>query len=37
MCSTVEELEEQIEITPVHEVAHFVGMGEERIEEPGYE
>ena len=37
MCVTVEELEEQIEITVVHEVAHFIGMGEERLAELGYE
>src|SRR5208337_3845695 len=37
MCATVEELEEQIEITVVHEVAHFIGMGEERLAELGYE
>ena len=36
MCRTVEELEEQIEITLVHEVAHFIGMGEERLAELGY-
>jgi predicted Zn-dependent protease with MMP-like domain len=35
-CDTVEELEEQIEITLVHEVAHFVGMTEERLAELGY-
>jgi predicted Zn-dependent protease with MMP-like domain len=35
-CSTIEELEEQIEITLVHEVAHFVGMTEERLAELGY-
>jgi predicted Zn-dependent protease with MMP-like domain len=35
-CSTAEELEEQIEITLVHEVAHFVGMTEERLTELGY-
>lgn len=35
-CKTVEELEEQIEITVVHEVAHFVGMSEERLAELGY-
>jgi predicted Zn-dependent protease with MMP-like domain len=35
-CATVEELEEQIEITVVHEVAHFVGMTEERLVELGY-
>jgi predicted Zn-dependent protease with MMP-like domain len=37
MCETVEELERQIGITVVHEVAHFVGMDEERLEELGYE
>lgn len=35
-CGTIEELEEQIEITLVHEVAHFVGMTEERLAELGY-
>ena len=37
MCRTTEELEEQIEITVVHEVAHFIGMDEERLAELGYE
>jgi len=36
MCRTIEELEEQIEITVVHEVAHFLGIGEERLAELGY-
>jgi predicted Zn-dependent protease with MMP-like domain len=36
-CDTVEELEEEIEITVVHEVAHFVGMTEERLAELGYD
>ncbi len=35
-CTGIEELEEQIEITLVHEVAHFVGMDEERLTELGY-
>lgn len=35
-CGTIEELEEQVEITLVHEVAHFVGMSEERLAELGY-
>ncbi len=35
-CDTVEELEEQIEITVVHEVAHYIGMGEDRLAELGY-
>jgi predicted Zn-dependent protease with MMP-like domain len=33
----VDELEEQIEITVVHEVAHFLGMSEERLAELGYD
>ena len=37
MCETREELEEEIEITVVHEVAHFLGMSEERLAELGYE
>lgn len=37
MCETVEELEEEIEITVVHEVAHYIGMDEERLIELGYE
>ena len=36
MCETMEELEEQIEITVVHEIAHAIGMSEERLEELGY-
>jgi predicted Zn-dependent protease with MMP-like domain len=37
MCRTLEELEEEIEITVVHEVAHFLGIGEDRLAELGYE
>ena len=37
MCESPEELEEEIEITVVHEVAHFLGMDEERLAELGYE
>ncbi|OPY69233.1 MAG: Possibl zinc metallo-peptidase [Syntrophorhabdaceae bacterium PtaU1.Bin034] len=37
MCGTDEELEEQIRITIVHEVAHFLGMDEARLAELGYE
>ena len=37
MCETVEELEEEIEITVVHEIAHFLGISEERLAELGYE
>lgn len=36
MCETREELEEEIEVTVVHEVAHYIGMTEERLEELGY-
>ena len=36
MCETPEELEEEIEITVVHEIAHFIGMTEERLAELGY-
>lgn len=37
ICETLEELEEEIEITVVHEVAHFLGIDEERLVELGYE
>jgi predicted Zn-dependent protease with MMP-like domain len=36
MCETLEELQEEIEVTLVHEVAHYVGMTEERLAELGY-
>jgi predicted Zn-dependent protease with MMP-like domain len=36
MCNTIAELEEQIEITVVHEIAHFLGMSEEKLAELGY-
>ncbi len=36
ICTTMEELEEEVEITVVHEVAHFLGIGEERLAELGY-
>jgi predicted Zn-dependent protease with MMP-like domain len=36
MCRTKEELVDQIEITVVHEVAHYVGMSEARLVELGY-
>ncbi len=35
-CETLDELEEEIEITVVHEVAHYLGMDDERLEELGY-
>ena len=37
VCETIEELEEEIEVTVVHEIAHFVGMSEERLAELGYD
>lgn len=36
ICETLEELEEEIEVTVVHEIAHFIGMTEERLAELGY-
>jgi predicted Zn-dependent protease with MMP-like domain len=37
ICESLDELEEQIEITVVHEIAHFFGISEERLAELGYE
>jgi predicted Zn-dependent protease with MMP-like domain len=37
MCETIEELEEEIEITVVHEIAHAVGISEKRLEDLGYD
>ncbi|HQG31843.1 MAG TPA: metallopeptidase family protein [Deltaproteobacteria bacterium] len=37
MCRSRHELEEEIEITVVHEIAHYFGIGEERLRELGYE
>jgi predicted Zn-dependent protease with MMP-like domain len=34
--SSRDELEEEIEITVVHEVAHYLGMGEQELAELGY-
>lgn len=36
MCETAEELEREIEITVVHEIAHALGISEERLVELGY-
>ena len=35
-CASVEELEAEIEITVVHELAHFLGFSEEDLEKLGY-
>lgn len=37
MCTTLEELEHEVELTVVHEIAHFVGIDDERLAELGYE
>jgi predicted Zn-dependent protease with MMP-like domain len=37
MCDTVEEIEEEIEITVVHEIAHHFGIDEDRLAELGYD
>jgi len=37
MSETTEELEKQIEITVVHEIAHALGISEEKLAELGYE
>jgi len=36
VCHSREELEEEIAITVVHELAHYLGLSEERLEELGY-
>jgi len=37
ICATREELIEEIRITLLHEVGHFLGLQEEQLEELGYE
>ena len=37
MCGTVEEIEEEIEITVAHEIAHYLGFSEEQLASLGYE
>ena len=37
MCDTIEEIEEEIEITVVHEIAHHFGIDEDRLAELGYD
>jgi predicted Zn-dependent protease with MMP-like domain len=36
ICGTIGELEKQIEITVVHEIAHAIGIGEDRLKDLGY-
>jgi predicted Zn-dependent protease with MMP-like domain len=35
-CRSLKELEDEIAITVVHELAHYMGLSEERLEELGY-
>lgn len=37
MCETIDELKEQIRITVVHEIGHFLGINEDRLADLGYE
>ena len=37
ICETIENLEEEIEITVVHEIAHYFGIDEDTLAELGYE
>jgi predicted Zn-dependent protease with MMP-like domain len=36
ICESLAELEREIEITVVHEIAHFLGISDARLEELGY-
>lgn len=36
MCDSVEELVEEVEITVVHEIAHFFGIDDDRLHDLGY-
>ena len=36
VCDSMEEMEREIEITVVHEIAHFLGMDEEELIDLGY-
>jgi predicted Zn-dependent protease with MMP-like domain len=37
ICGTVSELEEQIEITVAHEIAHYLGLSDEELAKLGYD
>lgn len=37
MCETMTELEEQIRITVIHEIGHFLGFNEDRLTDLGYD
>jgi predicted Zn-dependent protease with MMP-like domain len=36
MCDSLEDMKREIEITVVHEVAHFLGISDERLSDLGY-
>jgi predicted Zn-dependent protease with MMP-like domain len=36
MCASVEELEDEVRITVVHEIAHHFGIDDERLHDLGY-
>ncbi len=36
MCSTAEEVVKEVHITVVHEIAHYFGIGDDRLDELGY-
>lgn len=36
LCHSVEELREQVRVTVVHEIGHFFGIGDDRLDELGY-
>lgn len=36
ICGSIDELEEEIETTVVHEIAHYFGISEDRLAELGY-
>ena len=37
LCDSVEEVVEEVHITVVHEIAHYFGIGDERLHELGYD
>jgi predicted Zn-dependent protease with MMP-like domain len=37
ICDSIEDIEEEIEITVVHEIAHHFGIDEDRLTELGYD
>jgi predicted Zn-dependent protease with MMP-like domain len=36
MCDSVEQLEQEVRITVVHEIAHHFGIDDDRLHELGY-